>query len=412
MPTAKTKKTETARKTPAQLRAENAELKEELEKLKDGAYCYMCDTFKDKKHFYKSSDPNCLSGITPICKKCAYKIVYQMDRNGHTSEPTKASVMQALQYLDKPYLDDVWDSSYFESKRPGLHNDVWKSYIKNISMQQYNELRWKDSDIFKTNVSVGKLDAALPSSMEQELRQKELEAEQTIQETYAANKRDVIRIVGFDPFANYTKESDKPYLYGSLVSMIDEETKNDGMKMRAIIQIVQAHNQADKLDEAINSIVTDPERIFTDFTQAKNLADTKKKILDGANALAKDNGISVNYNNNKSKGANTLSGKVKMLTERGFDDIAINTFDIETSKGMLQVAELSEKARHEQIGYDDNIANEIHDIKLERVETLSRERDAALETARKLLDENNRIKAFLHDRGLINSKGQVIFDGA
>ena len=158
--------------------------------------------------------------------------------------------------------------------------------------------------------------------------------------------------------------------------------------------------------------MTDPDRIFNDFSQAKNLADTKKKILDGANALAKDNGISVNYNNNKSKGANTLSGKVKMLTERGFDDIAINTFDIETSKGMMQVAELSEKARHEQIGYDDNIANEIHDIKVERVETLSRERDAALETARKLLDENNRIKAFLHDRGLINSKGQVIFDGA
>ena len=50
-----------------------------------------------------------------------------------------------------------------------------------------------------------------------------------------------------------------------------------------------------------------------------------------ANNLAKDNGISVNHNNNKSKGANTLSGKSKELKRIGLRSAEINAFDIGTS---------------------------------------------------------------------------------
>lgn len=62
---------------------------------------------------------------------------------------------------------------------------------------------------------------------------------------------------------------------------------------------------------------------------------------------------------------------------------------------MRQVAELSEEARHKQIGYDDNIAQEIKDIKVELVEKLTKEKDAALESLRLLIVENMDLKATL-----------------
>ena len=140
----------------------------------------------------------------------------------------------------------------------------------------------------------------------------------------------------------------------------------------------------------------------------KALSETVQKLIKTANELAKDNGISVNFNNNKSKGANTLTGKMKKLKEIGFRDAKINTFDIGSCEGMRQVAEISEAARHKQIGYDENIAQEIKDIKVELVEKLTRERDEALERSRLLLVENNDLKDFLKEKRLVNENMEVI----
>ena len=142
----------------------------------------------------------------------------------------------------------------------------------------------------------------------------------------------------------------------------------------------------------------------------KQLADTVSKLLSGTNALAKDNGISVNHNNNRSKGAHTLSGKMKELVNIGLREAKINTYDIGTSEGMKQVALINEECRHKQIGYDDNIAQEIKDIKVELVERLTKERDEAVETARKLLLENKDLKEFLLSKNLINENYEVIDD--
>ncbi|MEI3172670.1 MAG: hypothetical protein V8S76_01015 [Lachnospiraceae bacterium] len=94
---------------------------------------------------------------------------------------------------------------------------------------------------------------------------------------------------------------------------------------------------------------SDPANFSKNIATVDKLSATKDKLNRSAIVLAKDNGISVNNNNNKSKGANTLAGKIKMLKEIGFRDAEINAFDYETCEGMRQVAELSEKARHLQI---------------------------------------------------------------
>lgn len=77
---------------------------------------------------------------------------------------------------------------------------------------------------------------------------------------------------------------------------------------------------------------------------------------------------------------------------------------------MRQVAEISEEARHKQIGYDENIAQEIKDIKVELVEKLSKERDRAVEDARKLLMENKDLKDYLRAKGLVDENYRIIDD--
>lgn len=386
--------------TPSQMKKEIEKLDRQIEILLAGCYCPMCDKHKSKDKFYKSTNPDILSGVSFICKDCAKNIALRRDADGNYHDPTKESVMQALEYIDKPFLDSLWDTSYFESHGENKSKDnIWSAYIKNVSMKQYDALRWKDGDNFKNQ----RYAMAVASGTANRTIQNEEHDE------FDKNRKDVIKLVGYDPFDNYPREDDKPYLYASLVAMIDDDTKDDGMKMRAVIQIVQAHNQIRRLNDAVNMLIANPDTIFTDLAQINKAQSTINGLIQSANALAKDNGISVNFNNNKSKGANTLSGKIKELSEKNFEGADINAFDIETCKGMMQVAELSEKARHEQIGFDDNIAQEIKDIKVELVESLTKERDAALETMRKLLDENNKIKEFLREKNLINDQMQVIY---
>lgn len=371
--------------------------------------CPYCLHEKKKSEFYMSSDPLVLTGITTMCKDCAKKIALNWDeRIQQFGNCTKASVQEALIRLDKPFLSKIWDSSYLEwANQEGQlrRTTIWDAYIKNIGMVQYRGMRWQDSDIF--DVYVEKAKSAAKIEVGKENRQSSINAED-INEAYKTNKKDVIRMTGYDPFANYPIEEDKPLLYAQVVSFIDEETKNDGMKMNAVIQIVKSFNQISKINDAIDELSSDTMKLNNNNGTIKQLADTVSKLLSGANALAKDNGISVNFNNSKSKGQNTLTGKMKELDQIGFRDAKINMYDIDYCRGMQQVAEISAKAQIDQIGFDENVMDEIQSIRRELVESLTKERDKAVERARVLLVENKDLKDFLRDKNLIDAYGQVI----
>lgn len=400
-----------ARKRVTELEKELGEKNALINKYETEPYCFLCGQHKSTRDFYISSNPLAKPGYTPICKKCAYLIANPKDENGEFTEPTKASVMLALSYIDRPFINKLWDTAYFECHNGQKHakRNIWTAYIKNVSsLQAYKHLQWKDGDNFATNANIKHLDKALPSEEEEKLDEEQRSIEETLQIEYEKNKRDVIQAAGYDPFENHPIESDKPLLYGSLNSMIDEECRNDGMKLRAVIQIVKAFNQIEKLNDQIDMLLSDPSLATRNAAEIDKKTSTVQKLITSANALAKDNGISVNNNNNKSKGANTLSGKMKALSEIGFEDAKINAFDIETCKGMQQVAELSEAARHKQIGFDENIAMEIKDIKVELVENLTKERDAAVESLRILLQENLELKEYLKSKGLVDENFQAI----
>jgi len=367
---------------------------------KEEYLCYCCGEKKKKTLFYTSTDPFNSVGVTPFCKLCIEKIARNYsEQRGQYGEVTKASLCEALERIDSPYLEQLWESSYNEVHDPSLKQpktNVWSAYIKNVRLPQYNGMRWRDGDLFKegsTKISEEDVERTLTPEVLDE---------------YKTNKKDIIRLIGYDPFANYPVEQDLPVLYAQLISFIDEETKNDGMKMNAVIQIVQAFNQIQKLNDAINELSADTQKLNSNNGTIKQHADTISKLLSGANALAKDNGISVNFNNNKSKGQNTLTGKMKELDLIGFRNAKINMYDIDYCKGMQQVAEISAKAQVDQIGFDENVMSEINNIRRELVDDLQKQRDKAVERARVLLVENKDLKEFLREKGFIDEFGQVI----
>ena len=99
---------------------------------------------------------------------------------------------------------------------------------------------------------------------------------------------------------------------------------------------------------------------------------------------------------------------MKELEQIGFRDAKINMYDIDYCRGMQQVAEISAKAQIDQIGFDENVIDEIQGIRRDLVESLTKERDKAVERARVLLVENKDLKDFLRDKNLIDAYGQVI----
>ena len=274
MATAK-KTTEPVKMTPAQMRKENEELKEKLSKYENYGYCYLCDKHKskdpDNNKFYTSTDPMVQSGITPICKECARKIALRVDKNGVEHEPTKESVQLALRYLNKPFLNKLWDTSIQESENliaGKTKSNVWTAYIKNVAMGQYNGLTYFDSDFYKIKVVY-----------DDEKTVENTETNKDILESYEQNKKDAIRLLGYDPFVK-ENVTDQPFLYSSLVGYLDasEDANEDRMRLSSIIEIVKGFNHIEKLNDIIANLMGDIQNIERNIATIKNLEDTKNKM--------------------------------------------------------------------------------------------------------------------------------------
>ena len=403
---ATTKDAKQVKLTATQAREKVIELQEKLDKYDNTAHCPLCDKHKDiDKHFYQDSDPLLGGrGFSRICKECARKIALRVDINGIEHEPTRESVQKALYYLNKPFLETVWNASIQESENivtgKGKTN-VWTSYIKNISMPNYVGMGYMDSDMFKEQIVYPDEKVISKDSKE--------ELSEDVMEMYKVNKRTVLRFLGYDPFEN-EPVSEQPLLYSKLVGYFDESVKDDGLKLEAVIEIVQSFKDVKTINDAISQykkqLGSNPGVIST----IKSLADTKQKMINSALALAKDNGISENNNNRKSKGAGTLTGIIKELQEMDLDGSEVNTFDYETNMAIEDIMTRNHQNQLKQLNPDENDWEKEVIHQKELLFNLQKERDNAVEFSRLLKKENKDLKDFLQEKGLINDKGQVIDD--
>lgn len=394
------KKTENARRPIAEVRAEN----EKLHKLLDtGCRCAMCGKVKDQetKFYYDTNPVLGGSSFSRICRECAKAIACRRDKNGEDHEPTKESVIETLRILDKPFLETVWNASIQESENlvtGKTKSNVWSSYAKNIQMVNYVGKTFKDSDMFKEHIKY-------EDEITDDDRMKEIPSD--VRETFEINKKTTLRFLGYDPFENEPVE-EQPLLYAKLVNYFDESVKEDGLKLEAVIEIVQTFKDVKTINDAISKYKIQLEGNPNIITTIKSLAETKQKMITSALSLAKDNGISVNYNNSKSKGAGTLSGIIKELSEMNLEEAEINTFNAETNDAISSIMKRNFQNQMAQINPDENDWEREVAHQAQLIHTLQSERDNAVEYCRLLRKENKDLKDFLKERNIINDALQVI----
>lgn len=366
--------------------------------------CPYCNTEKKETEFYTSSDPLVMTGKTSMCKECAEKIARNWDgRTGEYRDCTKASLQEALERLDKPYLDNIWDSSYLEyvnGEKGNKKTNIWAAYIKNIGMHQYRGKRWRDGDLFSNYK-----EAAIKQAR-QEVQNEEISKDQEINEEYSKNRADVIRLLGYDPFEK-EQEDDKPLLYSQLIGYLDASGENDDMmRTSSAITIVRGFLQQAKLDDMIAKAMSSP-NVANKTGEIKSCLDAKQKVASTVSQLAEQSCLSLKHNKNQSKGENTWTGKIKKIKELNLREGEVNGFDIATCRGMQQVMDLSNASILKQLNLDESEYTDIIAEQRKLVTETIKERDSYKEICRILLRENLDLKDIMAENGILPEENLV-----
>ena len=364
--------------------------------------CHYCLKEKKRSEFYVNTDPRVLTGITFICKDCVKKIALNWDDNRQEfGVCTKATVMNALETIDKPFLNKLWDSSYAEWSNQDAQlrrTTIWDAYIKNVGMVQYRGMRWRDGDIFQTYIEDAKQVAALESG-NNAAAQTLLMSKETDNE-FEKNRNSVIRLLGYDPFEG-EKLEDQPLLYSQLIGYLDSsgDGNEDMMRTSSAITIVRGFLQQAKLDDKLAKVMANTS---ANPTEMKTLLDAKKSLNATITDLAEQSCLSLKHNKNASKGENTWTGKIKKLKDIDLRDAEVNGFDIGTCRGMQQVLEISDSSIMKQLALDESEWSDMVADQRKMITDLQRERDVYKEVNRILLRENLDLRDTLEDNDLLN----------
>ena len=400
--TRKSTTSEPVKMTPTQMRKKIAELETEIENYKENtAWCFMCGKPKRKDRFYDNTDPLVTSHCSPICKDCAKKIALRIDANGEEHEPTKESIQLALRYLNKLYDSSIQESE--NSATGKTKNNAWTSYIKNVSMPQYIGETYADSDMFKEKIIY-----------EDEKTTEDVIKGREDQDTYSSfvkNKNDVVRLLGYDPFEKEAI-SDQPFLYSQLLGLLDssEDANDDMMRTASAISIVRAFLQQSKIDNAISTYMSDIRKLQNNSATIKSLQQSKKDLTSIIKDLAAESCISLKNNKKATKASNTWTGKLKELKELNVRNADVNGFDIDTCKGMQQVADISMEAILKKLNLqEDEYADMLAEQRVKLTESIQKSK-AYAEAVRLLLAENVQLRNLANTNNILNEKDLLDLD--
>ena len=381
-----------------------AEVREAYQKLLDGRQtdfrCYLCGTWKHKREFYMSTDPICKTGVAPICKRCAAAIANRRDADGFDHTPTKDSIKKALFYLNKPFINSVYDSSIQEVQNTQTDKqNVWGAYIKNISMPQFTGMGYFDGSEFQATKVL-----YADEITDENIKDKDV----LMYEEYQKNKADTIRLIGYDPFETESA-NDQVQLYSNLIGLLDasEDANDDMMRVAACITIVRSFNQLAKFDDLIATLMADTPNIAVNSATIKSLEDMKNKVVTSVSKLAEDNCISLKHSKNSKKGENTWTGKLRKIKEMNLREAEVNGFDMRTCHGMKQVMDMSNRSILEALKLDESEYSDMLAEMRQTIVQLNEDLDNYKEICRIILRENLDLKSEMEEAGILESDNLV-----
>ena len=328
---------------------------------------------------------------THICMDCC-KNLYEYLFYEKADKDGEKAMKWLCSYLNI-YYDDV---SYFKAKKTMEENDrkthIVEEYMNVISRSATLKgkvfLESPDVDVnqnqgdSKADKIINSNTGNVPEDLEEEWSKADLEA-----------KRQVIKMVGYDPFY-FEVEKDRKILYKDLLGMMEQGMELDGLKVQAAIQIVLSFKNIRELNEKYRK------KSDTDapVSELKALSELKKKELETITSFSRDNGFGERYAISKAKGENTFSGIMAKMNEMKYENAILNMYDVETSKSINQAADASFAAIFNQLSMSEAEVYKTCQDQLKKLLALQREnatltenlRLAKRELAEKKLEEEKR----------------------
>ena len=147
--------------------------------------------------------------------------------------------------------------------------------------------------------------------------------------------------------------------------------------------------------------MSDINNIEKNSATIKTLQDSKSKITSIITNLAQDSCISLKYNKNAKKGENTWTGKLKKIKDLDLREGRINGYNIDTCKGMQQVADISMSAILKALNNDESEWADMVAEQRKKLSALTEENDGLREAFRILLQENLDLRDTMQDKNLL-----------
>ena len=373
--------------------------------LYDKYVCSCCGKALPQEKYFLAYNEGNLGRIEPngrmhthICIDCC-KNLYEYLFYEKADKDGEKAMKWLCSYLNI-YYDDV---SYFKAKKAMEEKDrkthIVEEYMNVISRSATLKgkvfLESPDVDVSqnqgdsKADKIINSKTGSVPEDLEEEWSKADLEA-----------KRQVIKMVGYDPFY-FEVEKDRKILYKDLLGMMEQGMELDGLKVQAAIQIVLSFKNIRELNEKYRK------KSDTDapVSELKALSELKKKELETITSFSRDNGFGERYAISKAKGENTFSGIMAKMNEMKYENAILNMYDVETSKSINQAADASFAAIFNQLSMSEAEVYKTCQDQLKKLLALQREnatltenlRLAKRELAEKKLEEEKRQYDKEHD---------------
>ena len=366
--------------------------------LYDKYVCSCCGKALPQDKYFLAYNEGNLGRIEPngkmhthICMDCC-KNLYEYLFYEKADKDGEKAMKWLCSYLNI-YYDDV---SYFKAKKTMEEKDrkthIVEEYMSVISRSATLKgkvfLESPDIDVnqnkgdSKADKIINSNTGNVPEDLEEEWSKADLEA-----------KRQVIKMVGYDPFY-FEIEKDRKILYKDLLGMMEQGMELDGLKVQAAIQIVLSFKNIRELNEKYRKKSDEDAPV----SELKALSELKKKELETITSFSRDNGFGERYAISKAKGENTFSGIMAKMNEMKYENAILNMYDIETSKSINQAADASFAAIFNQLSMSEAEVYKTCQDQLKKLLSLQREnatltenlRLAKRELAEKKLEEEKR----------------------
>ena len=312
---------------------------------------------------------------THICMDCC-KNLYEYLFYEKADKDGEKAMKWLCSYLNI-YYDDV---SYLKAKKTMEEKDrkthIVEEYMSVISRSATLKgkvfLESPDIDVnqnkgdSKADKIINSNTGNVPEDLEEEWSKADLEA-----------KRQVIKMVGYDPFY-FEIEKDRKILYKDLLGMMEQGMELDGLKVQAAIQIVLSFKNIRELNEKYRKKSDEDAPV----SELKALSELKKKELETITSFSRDNGFGERYAISKAKGENTFSGIMAKMNEMKYENAILNMYDVETSKSINQAADASFAAIFNQLSMSEAEVYKTCQDQLKKLLSLQRENATLTENLR------------------------------